>query len=234
MSTADAGWQLLDVPTWLSPNNVVDLRFAENSQLVIMNPAHVTQSVSPSCGVRSLPAMASAIERYLENIRYYFDDTHAKAITRELFAHLARLLDGAQVATIRDAAPSDRRLQRAIEKIEDNPAWEFNLQELASYSGVSERNLYYLLKDGIGLTPYRLYQRQRLIRVRQRLVDCRAGEPHISRYAADAGFSHLGRFSAVYREHFGELPSKTIRCRQLLHGPETDVSDMPCEELEPA
>ncbi|MBQ0816175.1 MAG: helix-turn-helix transcriptional regulator, partial [Marinobacter sp.] len=229
MSSAGIGWQLLDVPTWVRPNDAFDLRLAENSQLVIMKPAHEPFAVSPSPGVHQLPAMAPLIKRYLENIRFYVDDTHAKALTRELLGQLARLEAGGQIPVIRNAAPPDRRLLRAIDKIEENPSWKFNLQELASYSGVSERNLYYLLKEGIGMTPYRFYQRQRLIRVRQRLVDYQAGEPHISRYAADEGFSHLGRFAALYREHFGELPSKTIRCRQLLCGAEADVDEVCCE-----
>jgi transcriptional regulator GlxA family with amidase domain len=109
-------------------------------------------------------------------------------------------------------------LHRAIEKIRDEPGWDFNLQELASHSGVSERNLYYLMKRETGMTPYRLYQRNRLMRVRQRLVDCQCDVPHISWYAADAGFSHLGRFAALYREHFGELPSETVQWRRNLQG----------------
>ncbi|MED5468374.1 MAG: AraC family transcriptional regulator, partial [Pseudomonadota bacterium] len=38
----------------------------------------------------------------------------------------------------------------------------------------------------------------------------------ISWYAADEGFSHLGRFAALYREHFGELPSETVQWRRRL------------------
>lgn len=234
MATPAIGWQLLDVPTWVRPKTVFDLRLAENSQLLIMKPAHEPSAENSSPGAHKVPAMAPLINRYLESIRFYVDDIHAKALTRELFVQLASLEAGGQISATRDAAPWDRRLLRAIDKIEECPLWPFNLQELASYAGASERNLYYLLKEGIGMTPYRFYQRQRLIRVRQRLVDCQAGEPHISRYAADEGFSHLGRFAALYRDHFGELPSKTIRCRQLLLGPEANESEVSCEELAPA
>ncbi|OJS99111.1 hypothetical protein [Marinobacter nauticus] len=34
--------------------------------------------------------------------------------------------------------------------------------------------------------------------------------------AANEGFSHLGRFAALYREHFGELPSETVQWRRRL------------------
>lgn len=72
------------------------------------------------------------------------------------------------------------------------------------------------MKRETGMTPYRFYQRCRLIRVRRRLVDCRCELPHISWYAADEGFSHLGRFAALYRQHFGELPSETVQWRRRL------------------
>ncbi len=57
-------------------------------------------------------------------------------------------------------------------------------------------------------------------RVRRRLVDCQCAVPHISRYAGDEGFSHFGRFAALYREHFGELPSETVQWRRRLQAQE--------------
>lgn len=50
----------------------------------------------------------------------------------------------------------------------------------------------------------------RLDAVRERLRS-RPGVPRIpvTQAALEAGFGHLGRFSASYRERFGELPSET-------------------------
>ncbi|WP_261977825.1 helix-turn-helix domain-containing protein [Marinobacter sp. F3R11] len=176
--------------------------------------------------------MAPVINHYLESMRFYIDDAHARALTRGLLEQLASLQAGASVSIAPDTGPLDRRLLRAIDKIEQNPTWEFNLEELASYAGVCERNLYYLMKNSVGMTPYRFFQRQRLIRVRRRLVDCQSSESHISWYAADEGFSHLGRFSALYREHFGELPSTTVRCRERLCEAEKGLGEPCCEMLE--
>ena len=33
-------------------------------------------------------------------------------------------------------------------------------------------------------------------------------------------FSHFGRFAALYREHFGELPSETVQWRRRLQAQE--------------
>ncbi|MFT7338000.1 MAG: AraC-like DNA-binding protein [Marinobacter maritimus] len=232
ISSSDGAWQSLSVPTWVRSGDEFDLRLAENSRLIVLKPTLELAETNLLAGTyQQLPAIAPLIKRYLQSTRFYIDDAHAKALTRELFGQLAKLQAGGQITEVLDTSPPDRRLQRAIDKIEQNPNWEFNLQELASYSGASERNLYYLMKRSTGLTPYRFYQRQRLIRVRRRLVDCQAREPHISRYAADEGFSHLGRFAALYREHFGELPSKTVRCRQHLYEADMNAGELTCEML---
>jgi transcriptional regulator GlxA family with amidase domain len=47
---------------------------------------------------------------------------------------------------------------------------------------------------------------RRLERVRAALL---TSEESTSVVALDAGFTHLGRFAAAYRERFGELPSAT-------------------------
>jgi transcriptional regulator GlxA family with amidase domain len=39
----------------------------------------------------------------------------------------------------------------------------------------------------------------------------------VKRVALDQGFGHLGRFSAHYRELFGESPSATIQVARRTH-----------------
>lgn len=232
VSYSGGTWQSLETPTWVCSGDEFDLRFSENSRLVVLKSAVELFAKAPGAGVLcQFPAMAPLIKQYLENMRFYFNNAHARALTRELLEQLARFQADGPVAVVPDTQSLDRRLRRAIDQIEQNPGWEFNLEELARCSGACERNLYYLMKNSTGMTPYRFYQRQRLIRVRRRLVDCQASEAPISRYAADEGFSHLGRFSALYREHFGELPSQTVWRRQHLYEAETEAGELSCETL---
>lgn len=163
------------------------------------------------------PEVRALLQDFLERSRFFRDHDHSVASATSLLTSLARILNN------EDPEPEqpppllqDKRVQRAVEHIECNRRWSFSLPELAGIAGVSERNLYYLMRRETGLTPYRYYQRCRLLRVRLRLVDCRSEEPHISWYASDEGFSHLGRFAGLYREHFGELPSETVQWRTSL------------------
>lgn len=196
------------------------LDLATGSRVLLMVPATTTVPVYPDMSPGDRPIVlpgpvARRIDAYLFRITFCQDYNQARELTRSLFSDLNAGLSGDEPVPV--VSPSlDRRLQRAIEKMQQEPEWAFDLSQLARHAGASERNLYYLMKRETGLTPYRYYQRCRLLRVRSRLVDCRCEEPHISWYAADEGFSHLGRFAALYRQHFGELPSETVQWRRLL------------------
>ncbi|WP_372964716.1 helix-turn-helix domain-containing protein [Marinobacter sp.] len=184
------------------------------SQLVLLLPSGKLPQL---CSVPDeAQAVASEIRRFMFMAEYLRGHQHACKTVNDLFRRVKCLLAREHPGSLAEPPQLDRRLVRAIEKIRTESEWEFNLQELAKHAGASERNLYYLMKREAGFTPYRYYQRCRLIRVRRRLVSCECDDPHISWYAADEGFSHLGRFAALYKEHFGELPSETVQWRRRL------------------
>ncbi|SNC63798.1 Helix-turn-helix domain-containing protein [Marinobacter sp. es.048] len=228
IATRDEHWQCLNQLFLAWPEDRFRLRLPPEARVLILRLEPGTSApLVPDCSDDHLSSYEELITCYLHRSPFFRDDAHAIGVTNELFLNLTR---SAKQSTHTCQCPKlDRRLLRAIEKIRHEPGWDFNLQELASHSGVSERNLYYLMKRETGMTPYRLYQRNRLLRVRQRLVDCQCEVPHISWYAADAGFSHLGRFAALYREHFGELPSETVQWRQSLQksGVGKQIADEP-------
>ncbi|MGB1478812.1 MAG: helix-turn-helix domain-containing protein [Marinobacter salsuginis] len=217
IATRDEPWQYLSGLALAWPEDRFRLRLTPRSRVLIVRlEPDFSAPVVPDASDVCLSNYEELITCYLHRAAFFRDDSDAIRLTNELFCNLTRLPVKSDFAC--QCPKLDRRLLRAIEKIRYEPGWDFNLQELASHSGVSERNLYYLMKRETGMTPYRLYQRNRLLRVRQRLVDCQCDVPHISWYAADAGFSHLGRFAALYREHFGELPSETVQWRRNLQG----------------
>ncbi|WP_372988267.1 AraC family transcriptional regulator [Marinobacter sp.] len=193
------------------------LHLAPGTRVVMVIPSErIPVPVGPASRSVSGSTVCCLIDRFLLQARFFLDSKQAVAGTRQLVSRLVELETTGQVLADLELPTLDRRVQRAIDRIRSKPDWQFDLPELASHAGASERNLYYLMKRETGVTPYRFYQRCRLVRVRRRLVDCQCEVPHISHYAADEGFSHLGRFAALYREHFGELPSETIQWRRAL------------------
>ena len=60
-------------------------------------------------------------------------------------------------------------------------------------------------------SPMAYLRRVRLRHARDALVHADAGATTVRSVATGLGFLHLGRFTAAYREAFGENPSVTLR-----------------------
>lgn len=216
-SVPGRGWQELDGLAILPPQALARVRMSSGSQLLIAKPEPdllADGPVNPS--EEGLNQLSRILEQYLQQARFFRDHQHAELQTGSVLNALVDVMRGGTPQAAPVSQVDDRRVLRVMEKIDQQADWEFDLKELALHSGVSERNLYYLMKRQTGMTPYRYFQRSRLTRVRRRLVDCQCDVPHISWYAADEGFTHLGRFAALYREHFGELPRETVQWRRKL------------------
>jgi AraC-like DNA-binding protein len=99
-------------------------------------------------------------------------------------------------------------LARAIEYIEAHFAERITLGDVARAAGRSARTVDAAFRDHVGVSPMTHVRNLRLDRVRAALLTSRH---QTSVLALNAGFTHLGRFAAAYRERFGELPSATRR-----------------------
>jgi AraC-like DNA-binding protein len=79
--------------------------------------------------------------------------------------------------------------------------------DVAAGVGLSVRQVQEVVRSAYGTTPSHLLRAIRLEHARALL---RSGAVStVSRAATEAGFTHLGRFAAAYRDRFGELPSAT-------------------------
>jgi AraC family ethanolamine operon transcriptional activator len=77
---------------------------------------------------------------------------------------------------------------------------------------VSERTLQYAFRRYVNMTPLIYLRMCRLNRVRATLRHLDSNSTTVTTVALRYGFIHLGRFSADYKNAFGELPSETL-CR---------------------
>ncbi len=98
-------------------------------------------------------------------------------------------------------------IRRALEFIHANLAAPITVLDIATAARVNIRTLQKGFQRTFGKTPQEVLRNARLDRAHYQLL-ARRDTPSVSDTALACGFSHLGRFSAYYRERFGRLPSQ--------------------------
>ena len=108
-----------------------------------------------------------------------------------------------------------RQVKRAIDYMIANMASAINVEGIAQASGVSVRSLQLAFQQFKDTTPLNYLRQLRLESVRRELVAGKRDRISISDVARNWGFTHIGRFSALYREAFGEMPTETLQLTRL-------------------
>jgi AraC-like DNA-binding protein len=112
--------------------------------------------------------------------------------------------------TGKDSAPVPGLVRRAERYMSDNAQAPITASDVAAHLGLSLRSLQAGFRQWRNTTPSAHLRQVRLQLVRDELL--RSGtEANVTMIAMRHGFAHLGRFSAYYRETFGEGPSATLR-----------------------
>ena len=103
-------------------------------------------------------------------------------------------------------------VRRSVEYIESHLAEPITLSDIAAYARMSPRSIQVGFREDLDTTPIAFIRERRLEAVRRTLL---AALPREGITVTDAamrwGFTHLGSFSVVYRQRFGESPSETLR-----------------------
>ncbi|NDU77405.1 helix-turn-helix domain-containing protein [Actinomadura sp. DSM 109109] len=82
--------------------------------------------------------------------------------------------------------------------------------DIAAAVGLGVRQLQVVCQTEWGMTPTQLLRGVRLDRARAALTVSRPGPGTITDVAGAAGYFHMSRFAAHYRQRFGETPSQTL------------------------
>jgi AraC-like DNA-binding protein len=101
-------------------------------------------------------------------------------------------------------------VRRAEEYMRANLEEAVSIIDLLQICGCSRRALFSAFRNARGYTPMEFLTEQRLQSARNRLLKPHT-EASVASIALGCGFTHLGRFSQVYRKRFGERPSDTLR-----------------------
>jgi len=112
----------------------------------------------------------------------------------------------------RERSIAPRGIKRAVDYIQANLDAPVTIADLVAASGVAGKTLWRHFRDFRGTTPMRYLRDARLDKVHESL---RQAEPEqsVTEIAMAWGFAHMGRFSARYRDRFGEAPSETLKRR---------------------
>jgi AraC family transcriptional regulator len=104
-------------------------------------------------------------------------------------------------ATVR--AAEAKRILDLARWIEEDPAADHDLEQLACRVGLSKYHFIRAFKRVVGMPPYSFITRARL---REACKGIAATDRHIIDVAMDAGFSDLSTFNHLFRRHFGATP----------------------------
>jgi transcriptional regulator GlxA family with amidase domain len=96
------------------------------------------------------------------------------------------------------------KLATAVQLMEANIEELIDLSEVASYSGISRRQLERLFLTNLSVTPSRFYLKLRLERAKQLLTQTSCSVVEISTMC---GFVSAPHFSRCYRKHMGCSPT---------------------------
>lgn len=107
---------------------------------------------------------------------------------------------------------------RAREYIRQNADRAVTVVDLAQLTGVSTRALYAGFQNFLGVSPMIYLKSVRLERVNNELKQASSTDDTVTGIALRWGFNHLGHFTSDYKRRFGELPSETLRRRQVQSG----------------
>lgn len=104
-----------------------------------------------------------------------------------------------------------------IRFIDENPDWEYKVEELVALINIPVRTLYWKFNQQLAISPYRYYLNQKLMQVRLSMLLSDPEKMSVTEQALNLGFHHLSRFSQQYRQLFGELPKDTLKNLRFVH-----------------
>jgi AraC-like DNA-binding protein len=109
----------------------------------------------------------------------------------------------------RDAAP--RYVRDAEDVMRTNVREVVSVAEVARTVGVAPRTLHLAFQRHRNYSPGQFLRNERLALARRELATARQRGLTVTDVAFACGFLHPGKFSQLYRQRYGELPSETLR-----------------------
>ncbi|MHA6793663.1 AraC family transcriptional regulator [Pseudonocardia bannensis] len=137
----------------------------------------------------------------------------ARPLAQAVISGLLHAVDHPYRATLAADPPSPppAAIRKAVDLLEGEPQTPFTVVDIARSVGLSARSLQEGFARHVGVPPMTYLRQVRLRRAHADLVAADPARCGVAEVAARWGFTHLGRFAATYRQHYGTSPSETLR-----------------------
>jgi AraC family ethanolamine operon transcriptional activator len=172
------------------------------------------QSATVMTGATVTPAQFSMLLTALRE--------HGATMSAEVADFYKRIILELLTAPVRDSAnyrgphlKSAAALVREVDRfLIEAGARPVHISELCAEFGVPRRSLHRAFMEVLGVSPLQFFRRKRLGDAHTALLMAAPGVT-ITGIAIEHGFADVGRFAKGYRLLFGELPSETLRRRNI-------------------
>ena len=156
---------------------------------------------------RRASALSSLLQTLTTQANSRLPATCLSGVEERIFEAILDMIPSAEVI---EPLHSRARIARGVlrvfkDRLDDPPS----ITELCVAVGAKERTLHLSCVEAFGRPPAMLLAELRLNAV-HRALSRPMEDASVTAIAASYGFTHFGRFAAIYRRQFGELPSVTF------------------------
>ena len=214
----------------INPDEPIDLTYSEDCEKFIVRiPTSLFtetciehQWFKPSGGIKFKQALYKfeEIDSLLYLLSLVCQEAESGTATPQMLQHYNRVVASKLMTMFKHnlalETPSLQSVsfERLVKYIEDHIKNDISAEELAQYSHLSLRSLYLLFEKNAKTTPKNFIRQKKLEHVYSALMGPSSKAINVTAVALDYGFSHLGRFSELYKSTFGMLPSESLKGRQ--------------------
>lgn len=148
------------------------------------------------------------------------EEAESTASTPQMLQHYNRVVTSKLMTMLQHnvsltpQSPANLSFDRLAQYIDDNIKRDISAEELAQHARMSLRSLYGLFEKHARTTPKNFIRHKKLEHVRSALMNPAGNIANVTAIALEYGFTHLGRFSELYKTAFGLLPSESLKARQ--------------------
>lgn len=230
----DLGKESLSLPAGhvllINPDEPIDLTYsADCEKFIVRVPSilfdeacneHRWFKPNECIKFNQTPYRFEELNSLLQLMQLLCEEAESPASTPQLLQHYNRVVTSKLMTMLKhnvsltQQSPVNVSFERLVQFIDDNIKRDISAEDLAQYAKMSLRSLYSLFEKNAKTTPKNFIRQKKLEHVYMTLLNPASNVANVTAVALDYGFTHLGRFSELYKSAYGILPSESLKERQ--------------------